>query len=231
MPGATDRRTAIHQIYGRPARNTVDVLLYHKYKIACVHAMKEYKCEQSPWEANSSSVGHEIPSILRNPKVHYSIHKRPAPVPILSQINPAHASLPHFLKIHFNIILSPIPVFQVVSFPQVSPQKPCCASPTPHTCHMIRPSHSSLLDHPNNIWWGVKCEAIPVQAWRGLRLPGGEVPGFHDNWHIKVVRFSALDKDRLAPRKYHWYSFLLEDELIPGPSWSRKNELQWYHRK
>jgi hypothetical protein len=60
--------------------------------------------QQSPsWEANSTSANQEILRVLWNPKVHYRIHNSPPPVPILGQISAVHASLSHFLKIHFNI--------------------------------------------------------------------------------------------------------------------------------
>jgi hypothetical protein len=41
----------------------------------------------------------------------------------------------------------------MVSFPQVSPLKPCMHLSSPHTCHMSCPSQSSWLDHPNDIWF------------------------------------------------------------------------------
>ena len=53
--------------------------------------------EQSPaTEASRFSASQEIPRILWNPKVHKSLPL----VPIRSQINPVHASLSYFLKIH-----------------------------------------------------------------------------------------------------------------------------------
>ena len=65
-----------------------------------------------------------------------------------------------------------------------------------------------------------KSKAIPLRASTApesssrLRLP----------YFKKVVRFSALRTRRLyPPRKYFWYSFLLEDESTPGPDCGRKD--------
>ena len=100
--------------------------------------------EQSPfWEANSSLTSEEIPRILWNPTVHYHIQKRPPSVPILSQINPFHASPSYFWR---PILISSSHMCLALPnglFPSVSINKILYAplvSPMPTTC----PAHLFL---------------------------------------------------------------------------------------
>jgi hypothetical protein len=59
--------------------------------------------EMSPsWEAVNYAVTQEIPSIFRNPKVHYRIHKSSPLVPILSQIKPIHPIPSYLSKLRYN---------------------------------------------------------------------------------------------------------------------------------
>ena len=58
-------------------------------------------------------------------------------------------------------------------------------------------------------------KAIPFQAWTG---PEGSrrlrLLDFQDSRHMKVVWWSALSTGHLYPRKYSWYSFLLEAAIL-----------------
>ena len=83
--------------------NNIFIYIYLTYLLIY---LLTYTLEQSPsWEANRFSASQGSALFLLKPKVHYRIHKCPPPVPILSQIDPAHSPTFHFLKIHFIIIL------------------------------------------------------------------------------------------------------------------------------
>ena len=110
----------------------------------------------------------EIPRILWNPKVHYRIHKCPPPVPNLSQLDPVHTPTSYFLKIHLNITHIYAWISQVVSFPQVSPSKPCIRlSSSPCVLHASPISFFSILS-PEQYW---------VNHWKYM-VPGCDVVWF-----------------------------------------------------
>ena len=77
---------------------------------------------------------------------------RPSPCPIISLFYDPFYYYPPIYAL----------VFQVVSFPQVSPPKPYIAPFLPYTCYLPCPSQSSWFDHLNSIWCGVQSVKLLV---------------------------------------------------------------------
>ena len=133
---------------GCRGRTLLTYLLTHSLTHSPIHSIQHSPSS----EANPFSASQAIPRILWNPKVHCRIHKFQPPVPILSQLDPAHSPTSHFLKIHLNIILPCMPGSPKWSLTLRFPhQNPIHASTFPHTRYIPRPSHSSRFYHPNNI--------------------------------------------------------------------------------
>ena len=126
-------------------------------------SFKSYCYLLTPWsrvhleKLTGFAANQEIPHILWNPKVRYHTRKCLPPVPVLSQLHPVHTTPSHFLKIHLNIILPSMswsPHWSLsLRFPH---QNLVHTSIFLYTCHIPRPSHSSLFYHPHNIGWGVQ---------------------------------------------------------------------------
>jgi hypothetical protein len=69
----------------------------------------------------------------------------------------------------------------------------------------------------------VQGKAVPLQAWGG--------PEVSRNLRFSDYMTTAQDggefvSPEYAPRKYFWYSFLLEAESTPGPECDRKDLCQ-----
>jgi hypothetical protein len=76
----------------------------------------------------------------------------------------------------------------------------------------------SLLSRPTNakhIYVKVKGNAVPLQAWGGAE--GSRKLRFLDFMTTAQDGGKAYTPADFTPRKYAWYSFLLEAESTAGP--------------
>jgi hypothetical protein len=113
-----------------------------------------------------------VPSILRNPTVHYRIHKSHTLVPVLSQINSIHNIPVYLSKIHFNIVHPPTSLSPQWSLSfLLSNQHPICISLRPHSCYMPCQSHPPWLDHSNYTWRRVKVMKFLVMQFSPASFP------------------------------------------------------------
>jgi len=109
--------------------------------------------EQSPLRQATMSSHNEIPCILCNPKVRYRVHNS-LPFPpswarsIQSTLRPILFLDTLILSSHLR--LGPPKWSLSLRSPH---QNPVCICTLPHTCYVLRPSHSRF-DHPDNIAWG-----------------------------------------------------------------------------
>jgi len=85
------------RISTKKVANKFQIIISYKSLTVRTQSVTDNAMEQSPsWEADRFSASQETPSILWNLKFHYQIYKSPQTVPILIQINAAHASQSHF---------------------------------------------------------------------------------------------------------------------------------------
>jgi hypothetical protein len=113
--------------------------LFHRTEFTHPTRHDDYRLQP---HADSRSAGLQISRLLRNPKAHHRVYKRPPLDPILSQLNPLNVLTSYFCKIHFNIItLTPTPGLPNDLFASGFYTKFRVHFSSPHACYVSRPSH------------------------------------------------------------------------------------------
>jgi hypothetical protein len=110
------------------------------------------------WETDNFSASREIYRLSWTPKVYYRVHKSPPLDPILIQMHPVHNPPPPRSILILSSLLHlglPSGLFPSDFSPKILYEFLTC--PIRATCP--RPSQSSWLHDPNNIWWSVRYEA------------------------------------------------------------------------
>jgi hypothetical protein len=122
---------------------------------------------QTPtWEANSHSVGQEIPCVLWNLKVPYRLHNSLALVLILSQMHTVHTFPLYFRKIQSNIIFPSTPRSSMWSLPfTFTNQNYVCISHISCACYVPRLYHRRWLDHRNNTLWSIQVMKLLIMQF------------------------------------------------------------------
>jgi hypothetical protein len=129
---------------------------------SCDGWLSNFTEHSPPWEANSHSASQEIPRLLRNPKVHYHVHKGQLMVPIHSQVNTLHTFSPYIPKIQFNSTFPSMPRSYEWSL-RILRLQFCMHFYLSHACYVSRPSHDPRFDHPNNIYgemYKLRCSSL-----------------------------------------------------------------------
>jgi hypothetical protein len=107
-------------------------------------------------ETDSCAATQELLRVLRNPNIHYHVHKNPQLVVILSQINPVHTTTFYFPKAI--LILSTHVHIDLPNglFPSGFPTEIYTRSSSFNSRYISCPSHPPWLHHYNYTWWRVQ---------------------------------------------------------------------------